>query len=597
MTDQPARDPSQDPEVDRPGRAMLLVALLALGITIVVAVAVAVQRTDIVANDDQALIDLRVRDVGAHTPLVGSYERFGGNQPGPLLFYLLALPYRLVGPGAPGLAVGSVLVTFASLAGCVLIAVRRGGALAGLWATGLLLLVLEARGVDILTSPWEPQVLLGALALLLFLIWELTAGTVWALPVAAAVATLLAQAWVVFAVMVAVLGGIGAVIGVANVARERRTPGARPGALAALVTTVVVIGVLWLPPVAEQLTHDPGNLTELTSIDRQGSATGLRDGYRAVAIQFGPDASWFHGSIPTAPFSPTVDFAAGGGVPWALLAFGGAAGFAAYRRSSSATWLNAVVGATVVGAIVTCALVFGGMFVWIVEPDRVVGMMLWFAAGFSVVAALRPASRRTVTRIATPILAVGVLAISVALVVDLLRAPRDGGRLAEAVGRLAGAVRADRSDLPDPVLVTSTARVSTRGEDRCCAPLLASALARGGADVVVPTDQAHRFGTHRARPTSARSELLLTSFSTPAPPQRSGYLLVAATDPLDRRERSARDAIDRRLRRLIGPDPDLATIVAAQRRSPEIARLLRAQQRLPDLPRMALYRRRNASRG
>ncbi len=121
--------------------------------------------------------------------------------------------------------------------------------------------------------------------------------------------------------------------------------------------------------------------------------------------------------------------------------------------------------------------------------------------------------------------------------------------------------------------------------------MLASALAREGTDVVVPADQAHRFGAHRARPGSARSELLLASFSTPKPPKRPGYTLVGSTDPPGRRARAESDAMNRRLRRLIGPGSGLATIAAAKRRSPEVARLLHDPRRLSDLSRLALYRR------
>ena len=591
MTEDMATERAAGLTTDRLARAMLVVGLVALAATIVVAIVVALHRTNVFPNDDQALIDLRVRDVGAYNPLVGSYERFGGNQPGPFLFYLLAAPYRIVGAGPSGLAVATVLITFASIGGCVLIAARRGGPLGALWAVGLFLLVLEARGVDVLFSPWEPQVLLTALALLMFLVWDLASGRVWALPVAAVVATLLAQAWVVFGVFVAVLGGVGAVIGIANLVRERRAPGSRHGALAAIGTTVVVVGILWLPPVVEQLTHDPGNLTELSSIHRTGRATGLVDGYRTVAIQFGSDAPWLGHTVPTAAFSPTVDLGDGDGVPLALLAFAGAAILAGRRRARVADRLNLVVGATLLAAIVTCALVFGGVFVWIVEPDRVVAMMLWLAAGWSVVAALPAGSRRTFTRVAAPVLAAGVVAISILLVTDLLDQPDDAGRLAEAVGRLADDALADRRTLAEPVLVESTAHAAMRGEERCCAPILASALERGGADVVVSTDEAHRFAAHRAHPGAARSQLLLTTFTSATPPARRGYVLVATTDPLTRRERARLTAIDLRLRALVGRDPGVAAIAAAERRSPEVARLFRARGRLPDFARLALYRR------
>ena len=49
---------------------MIVVGLVAFAVTVVVALLVALQHTGVLANDDQALIDLRVFDVGAHTPLV-----------------------------------------------------------------------------------------------------------------------------------------------------------------------------------------------------------------------------------------------------------------------------------------------------------------------------------------------------------------------------------------------------------------------------------------------------------------------------------------------------------------------------------------------
>jgi hypothetical protein len=49
------------------------------------------------SSSDWADIELRTRDVGTvHTPLVGAYSRYGWNHPGPLLFYVLALPYRVL---------------------------------------------------------------------------------------------------------------------------------------------------------------------------------------------------------------------------------------------------------------------------------------------------------------------------------------------------------------------------------------------------------------------------------------------------------------------------------------------------------------------
>src|SRR5680860_1027242 len=57
---------------------------------------------------DWALLELRVRDVGLHEVFTGPYSRFGWFHPGPLVFYLLAVPYRLLGSSSAGLMVGAL---------------------------------------------------------------------------------------------------------------------------------------------------------------------------------------------------------------------------------------------------------------------------------------------------------------------------------------------------------------------------------------------------------------------------------------------------------------------------------------------------------
>ena len=46
---------------------------------------------------DDAWIELQIRDIGHHAVLLGPYSRFGWFHPGPLLYYVLWLPYRLTG--------------------------------------------------------------------------------------------------------------------------------------------------------------------------------------------------------------------------------------------------------------------------------------------------------------------------------------------------------------------------------------------------------------------------------------------------------------------------------------------------------------------
>src|SRR5690242_6719515 len=60
---------------------------------------------------DQAIIELRTWDVGSTaSPLVGPFSRLGWNHPGPLLFWALAIPYRLLGASSSGLLLSAAII-------------------------------------------------------------------------------------------------------------------------------------------------------------------------------------------------------------------------------------------------------------------------------------------------------------------------------------------------------------------------------------------------------------------------------------------------------------------------------------------------------
>jgi len=65
---------------------------------------------------DLALVDLRVRDVwSADIPLIGTYNRFGWNHPGPAMFWTLAPLSGLVGRPAWATLVGGALLQGAAI--------------------------------------------------------------------------------------------------------------------------------------------------------------------------------------------------------------------------------------------------------------------------------------------------------------------------------------------------------------------------------------------------------------------------------------------------------------------------------------------------
>ena len=89
-------------------RWVLRVALVLVALPFLLTFAKVATADDAPRNHDVALIELRSGDVlGGDLPLVGSYERYGGNQPGPWLFWLLALP---AAAGPLGIAAAVLLV-------------------------------------------------------------------------------------------------------------------------------------------------------------------------------------------------------------------------------------------------------------------------------------------------------------------------------------------------------------------------------------------------------------------------------------------------------------------------------------------------------
>src|SRR5205814_328623 len=110
---------------------------------------------------------------------------------------------------------------------------RRGGVVPLLWCAVLLGLLVYGLGPSWLSDPWEPHALTVACAALLLLGFEAATGKRWALPAAAALASLLAEAQAGLALFAFV------VLGVATVAVVVR--GHRPGR--SLLVTAGVVAV------------------------------------------------------------------------------------------------------------------------------------------------------------------------------------------------------------------------------------------------------------------------------------------------------------------------------------------------------------------
>jgi hypothetical protein len=212
---------------------------------------------------DLAMTEFRVRDVfGRHTPLIGLPGRIGrfpeqGSHPGPLSFYLVAVPYRLLGSSAWAMLVGAIAVNVVAVGTSVALAFRRGG----LWLAGAvsvwLLVAMRGYGIGVLSQPWNPYLPLVAWTVVVLAAWMVFEGDHRMLVPMVVAGTLCAQTHVPYLLLCLGLFGVGAVL---TVVRWRRGD---QRALGSLLWSVGVGFVLWLPPLLDQLVHDPGNIRML----------------------------------------------------------------------------------------------------------------------------------------------------------------------------------------------------------------------------------------------------------------------------------------------------------------------------------------------
>lgn len=232
------------------------------------------------AIGDSAIIQLQVDDMPGRLPLVGVYSRFGFHHPGPMLYYVVAAPVHLL--GASGLAIAGALVAIASLGGILLVLYRRGGSV--LFALGVVLdlVLVRSMALDVL-SAWNPYILILPFALAILLTWSVWCSDWRALPWLAFVGSFVVQSHIGTAPTIALMFLSAAVW--TTIARVRRRCPTRP-----VVLAIVVLAVVWLPPLIEQFTNQPGNISQILSIGSGGSGEptlGLTDALHLLSHLLG----------------------------------------------------------------------------------------------------------------------------------------------------------------------------------------------------------------------------------------------------------------------------------------------------------------------
>jgi hypothetical protein len=544
-------------------RIAVLVGVAALAVPFVTMVVVALTRPWI-PSADVALMELRVFDVGgAHTPLTGAYSRLGWNHPGPLAFWLLAVPYRLGGAGPAGLAVGTIAVHAAAVAGSVALAWRRGGAALAALTALVLALVIRGLGAGFLALTWNPDLPVLALAFLVLATWSVIEGDLWLMPIVVAVACFAWQSHVIYLPVTALLVGVALVAAVVHL---RRRPGAGRSAWWIAGATAVTALVCLAPLVLDELTGSPGNLHLIVSglLHPADAPIGIGQAAAIAAAHLSPVGTWLSGIDPANRLTAGALGAAPGLLVLPVVAAGGA-GVVAWRSGErAAARLVALTAACALVATVEVTRTTGVPYIYLFDWLRALSALLWAAVAWALITTIRSRPAWPERR-----------SLAFAVVAGVLIA----GLAAASLGGDRGTTLPDEptSDLVRALVPGTLA--ATAGQPRvavdwgggwCAGEIghgLAVALVERGVEVAVPETSRLEYGAPRVRHGEPLPQVeLVCGPDTPGYLARTGLTPVAATGMLSDAETAELHGLQDQFREQLvtGGSPELVPAVENQ---------------------------------
>ena len=251
---------------------------------------------------DWALLELHTTDVSKHLVTVGPHSRFGWNHPGPLLYYLLYVPYKIFGSSSIGLHVSAALINAAAVVGCGLVAFRRGGLVVAVAVLVPLGLMVRSLGPSGISDPWNPHLPVISFLLLLLLAWSVTAGDLWLAPIAAALASFTIQSHAGMLPLTAVLAVIACGVvcgrGLRVAPLDRRAYWKKVAAVS--TASAAVVAVLWLPVIYGTFVVRDGNLGNLFRFFTSDQTNpSLMTALDVLGLQWGPLPEWIFGERGT----------------------------------------------------------------------------------------------------------------------------------------------------------------------------------------------------------------------------------------------------------------------------------------------------------
>jgi hypothetical protein len=448
---------------------------------------------------DDAWIELQIRDIGHQPVLLGPYSRFGWFHPGPILYYLLWLPYRITGSTGVSLVVAALTLNALVIVGIALVARRRGGLPLVLITLFLVGLLCAAEGAQTLRDVWNPSITLLPFVLLVFVAWSLSCAEVWALPVGVAVASFLVQTHVSYGLVSTTLLLAGVVGAVITIWRRRGDAADHARRLRSwtwsIVLSAAIAALLWLPVVVQQVRDEPGNIGTLIRFFRDhGQEHSYGDAWHVVASQLSLWPDWVHAHVVGNVYTGAVDVS--GAAP---IAFWGVvlvvAAVATWRRAKDAFRLDLLLAVTIVVAVVSVTRIVGEIFPYLVTWTWVVGMLVWLAIAWSVVRwwQTRGGSDPRVGKVALALVAVGLVVVTLVNTVDAATAGNPEERRSGLVKELVAKVH---EALPPGDGVVEIQTAGTPGSAWIGAGIAAQ-LERDGIETRVSPDLGFAYGPDR----------------------------------------------------------------------------------------------------
>jgi hypothetical protein len=373
---------------------------------------------------DWALFELQTRDAWRHVLTVGPYSRYGWNHPGPLLFYVLAIPYKLSGDRSISMHITALIVNGAAITGIAWVAFRRGRlpmVVATLIPVGLL---THALGADLLRDPWNPYLPVIPLLLLLLLCWSVAVGDLWMLPIAVGVASFEIQLHVGLAVESVALLLLAVIAIVIRGVRAPETERSRWWGRVAKVSGIsfIVLFTLWLPVLYGTLVRGDGNIEKILDFFQSPHRrAGYSKAIRALGLQWGAWPEWIAG-----PRGNSVIGELRTEAHWWLalgLALGVGSTVVAWRRRSWTTvWLAAFIVVGFGTAILAVSNVVDVLFPYLIRWTWVLGAALGILVLRGLWLVTPPDRRLAALRWLAPGAAIVLVALSAIETVDALTA-------------------------------------------------------------------------------------------------------------------------------------------------------------------------------